>query len=172
MNTLRNLPTSLLLAAATVLTLAGCNTKPVPSAFNLQFDLDPSLAGTSLELDLVGANPVSDLPKWQTYSVSDYWQPGNVMRHDADKAELTFGEGKGTTQTFSSADPSWDRWLNSGATNLIILVDLPGISSDKEGNADPRRLIVPLDIHKWASNTLVFRIQESGIRLMTPMKVP
>jgi hypothetical protein len=163
----------LLVSAGLVgLLLAGCSSAPEPHNYDLRIELDPSLAGSSIQMDLIGANAVSDLPKWQSYSVTEYWQPGNVMRHDADKAVVQFGQGKPNVQVFASTDPAWNRWLTTGALYLVVLVDLPGISSDREGNADPRRLILPLDRAEWPGgvNTIALKVQESGIRLLTPKR--
>lgn len=160
-----------LAALFVVALLTGCNT-PTARNFNLRIEVDPALAGSSVQLDIIGANAVSDLPKWQTYSVSDYWQPGDPLRRDSDKTVLRFGQGKPTTQMFSSTDPIWNRWLGTGALYLVVLVDLPGLSADREGNADPRRLILPLDTREWRSgtDTIELRVQESGIRLLTPKR--
>lgn len=152
--------------------LAGCNSAPVARNFNVRVEIDAALAASSVQLDLVGANAVSDLPKWQTYSVSDYWQPGDPMRRDSEKAVLRFGPGRPTVQTFSGGDPIWNRWLGTGALYLVVLVDLPGIAADRDGNADPRRLILPLNKAEWTRGieTIELRVQESGIRLLTPKK--
>lgn len=152
--------------------IAGCTSTPVARNFNVRIEVDAALAASSVQLDLVGANAISDLPKWQTYSVSDYWQPGDPLRRDSDKAVLRFGPGKPTIQSFSGSDPIWNRWLRTGALYLVVLVDLPGIAADREGNADPRRLILPLDKAEWArgTETIELRVQESGIRLLTPKK--
>ena len=154
--------------------LGGCSSS-VPTArnFNLKIEIDPALAGSSIQLDIVGANAVSDLPKWQTYSVSDYWQPGDAMRRDSDKAVIHFGHGKETVQVFSGTNPIWDRWVRTGALYIVVLVDLPGLAADRDGNADPRRLILPLDTHEWPSDvtTIELRVQESGIRLLTPKSI-
>lgn len=150
---------------------ASCSSAPKPKAYGIQVDLDPALAGSSLQVDLIGANPISDLPKFETYSVSDYWKPGDALRRDAAKVTLAFGQGRPTSQTLSATDPAWQRWLQTGAQHLVVLVDLPGISADRAGNADPRRLILPLDAARWGKNTtLHILIQESGARLLTPQK--
>lgn len=151
---------------------SGCASGPKPTAYAIKVELAPSLVGGSVDIHLIGANALSDLPKWQTISVTDYWKPENRHLRDAEKAVLQFGPGKPNVQTFSSTDPIWSRWLSTGALHLVVLVDLPGISSDRDGNADPRRLILPLDVKKWPSDvkTVELRIQESGIRLLTPIK--
>lgn len=165
----RTVFTLLTLVAAAV--LAGCSSAPKPKAYAIQVDLDPALSGSSLQVDLIGANPVSDLPKFESYSVSEYWKPGDPLRRDASKFTLAFGEGRPTTQTLLSTDAVWQRWLRTGAQHLVVLVDLPGIPADRAGNADPRRLILPLDANRWGrTNTLHILIQESGARLLTPQK--
>src|SRR5262249_31109192 len=106
------------------------------------------------------------------YSVSDYWKPGDSLRNDAPKAVLAFGQGRPTTQVLSSTDPIWKKWIATGAMHLVVLADLPGISSDRTGNADPRRLILPLDAAQWNKKTdqLEIVVQESGVRLLTAKK--
>lgn len=159
-------------AVAFAILLGGCATAPKPSAYNVEIMLDPALAGTSLQVDVVGANELSDLPKWQSYSVTEYWQPGNAFRRDARKATLAFGRGRPDTQTLAISDPQWAEWLRTGALHLVIIADLPGPMSDQMGNADPRRLILPLDRAAWDRKLqkLQVIVQESGLRLMTPRK--
>ncbi|MFO1448473.1 MAG: hypothetical protein U1F61_09980 [Opitutaceae bacterium] len=159
-------------AAVLAFALSGCVTAPKPSAYTVEVTLDPALAGTSLQVDVVGANELSDLPKWQSYSVTEYWQPGNAFRRDARKATLAFGRGRPDTQTLAVDDAKWAEWLRTGALHLVIIADLPGPMSDQMGNADPRRLILPLDRAAWDRKLqkLQIVVQESGLRLMTPRK--
>jgi len=62
--------------------------------------------------------------------------------------------------------------LSTGAQHLVIVADLPGVVTDQVGNADPRRLILPLDRAAWDSgvNTINILVQESGLKLQTPRK--
>jgi len=160
------------LFAALLFLAGGCTSAPQAKNFNIKVTLDPALVGSSLQVDLIGANPISDLPKFESYSVSEYWKPGDTLRHDATKAVLAFGQGRPTTQTLSSTDPVWKKWLQTGALHLVVLVDLPGIPADRAGNADPRRLILPLDGAQWnrKTDTLEILVQESGVRLQTSPK--
>lgn len=156
---------------ASLIGLAGCASVPKPIPYNIEIKTDAALAGASLQVDLVGVNELSDLPKWQTYSVTSYWQPGNAFRRDAVKTTLEFGRGKPDTQTLSSTDPRWQEWIRAGALHLVIVADLPGVVSDQAGNADPRRLIIPLDRAAWNKvTTIQVQVQESGLRLLTPRK--
>ena len=169
--------TTTILAAALALAFAGCasvspfgvSSKPV--AQNIKITLDKTLENTSLQVDLIGASTMADLPKWQSYSVTDYWQPGNTTRRDTDRVTLDFGPGKPATQALSAADSKWKQWLATGAANLVIIADLPGVSADKGGPADPRRLIIPIDAKSWkkaAKDPIEILVQESGLRLLTP----
>jgi hypothetical protein len=155
------------------LLLAGCASGPQPKNFQLNFELAPSAVGSSIQIDVIGANEISDVPRWNTVLVTEYWQPNNPMRRDANKAVLQFSPGKANTQSLLSTDPIWNRWLASGADYLVVLVDLPGfVSERREGNADPRRLVLPIDGRKWGSDvkSLNFTVKESGIELVTRMK--
>ena len=175
------LVTTTILAAATAalaLFLTGCgsankaanmltSTKPV--AQNIKITVAKTLENTSLQIDLLGANTISDLPKWETYSVTEYWQPGNTTRRDTVRFTLDFGTGKPASQTFSKKNEIWKRWLGTGCANLVILADLPGVAGG--GANDPRRLIIPLDAKSWKKSSgapIEILVQESGLRLLTP----
>jgi hypothetical protein len=161
-----------LLVAGLCLLVFGCASTPKAKSYTIKIELDQALAGSSIQVDLIGANAVSDLPKWQSYSVSEYWQPGNAMRRNADKVVVAFGQGKNNIQFFDTKNPAWARWIAAGAMHLVVMVDLPGVGEDLAGSADPRRLILPLDAGQWPGNvtTVELLVQESGVRLLTPTK--
>ena len=155
-----------------LLLLAGCASVPQPRAFSISLTLDPALHGTSVQVDMVGANDLADLPKWQSYSVTEYWQPGNSFRRDARKHTVQFSRDQPDTQMLLMGDSLWPEWLHTGAQHLVIVADLPGPVTDQVGNADPRRLILPLDRAAWdgSVNTINILVQESGLKLLTPRK--
>ncbi|HWA24650.1 MAG TPA: hypothetical protein VG734_03170 [Lacunisphaera sp.] len=161
-----------LLVTFAVLLLGGCASVPKPSAYTISLTLDSPLVGTSVQVDLVGANELTDLPKWQAYSVTEYWQPGNPFRRDARKHTVQFSRDQPNTQMLVIGDSIWREWLNTGAMHLVIMADLPGAVMDQVGNADPRRLILPLDKSVWPPKTTTIQVlvQESGLRLLTPRK--
>ena len=179
-NKTKNITTALIATAAAAIAFcfAGCETvskaknmiaSSKPAAQNIKITIDKTLENTSIQIDLVGANPVSDLSKWETYSVTEYWQPGNATRRDADRATLDFGRGKPSTQVFSKKDSRWKRWLDTGAARLVILADLPGVAAG--GTNDQRRLIIPIDAKSWqksGGDPIEILVQESGLRLLTP----
>lgn len=157
---------------AAALLLSGCGTKPEPRAYTVRVALDPTLAGSSIQVDIVGANELADLPQWRTYSVTEYWQPNNAFRRDARKVALEFGRGRPQAQVLAATDPRWSEWLRTGAAHLILVADLPGVTADAAGSADPRRLILPLDRNLWPRNTETIEVlvQESGLRLLTAQR--
>ncbi len=171
MNILHRFPFVFGLALLALL-LGGCASTPAPRAYGIKVSLDGSLIGTSVQVDLVGVNELADLPKWQSYSVTDYWQPNNPFRRDARKYTMQFSRDKPNTKILLPIDSHWAEWLQTGASQLVIVADLPGALTDQMGNADPRRLIIPLDKAAWARDveTIEILVQESGLRLMTPHK--
>jgi hypothetical protein len=160
------------LIALVLLGCGGCASNTVkPRAFEVRITVDPKLANTSLQVDLIGANTLADLPKWTSYSVTEYWQPDNPLRRDDSHLSAQFGRGLPTTVTVSREHPHWQTWLKSGVAHLVILADLPGVSNDQTGNADPRRLIIPLDKKLWKRKApLEILIQEAGMKLLTKQK--
>jgi hypothetical protein len=137
-----------------------------PKAYTINIGLDDMLAGMSLQVEVIGTNP-TDLSKWESLSVSQYWQPGNVQRRDANKVTYDFGRGKPATVSLPLSDPKWNQWLDGGATHLVILADLPTLAVDQPGNADSRRLVLPLGKDHWKESTIDILVQESGVRLQT-----
>lgn len=157
---------------ALLLGVAGCVSKTVkPRPFEVRLSVDKALAATSLQVDLIGANALADLPKWTSYSATGYWQPDNPQRRDASKLTFQFGRGLPEQVVLDRKDPRWDPWLKAGVTYLVIMADLPGANTDQIGNADARRLIVPLDRKLWKRRApLEILIQEGGIKLLTKQK--
>jgi hypothetical protein len=155
-----------------LIVFGGCNSTTVkPRAFDVQLTIDKSLESTSLQVDLIGANTLADLPKWTSYSVTDYWQPDNPQRRDAPKITFQFGRGLPASGNVSRYDPRWEPWMKTGAAYLVVIADLPGVATDQAGNADSRRLIIPLDKKLWERNAaLELVIQEGGIKLLTKQK--
>jgi hypothetical protein len=155
-----------------ILAGGGCASNTVkPRAFEVLMSVDKPLERTSLQVDLIGANTLADLPKWTSYSVTDYWQPDNPQRRDASKITFQFGRGFPIKVSISRDDPLWQTWLKSGVAHLVVMADLPGVATDQVGNADPRRLIIPLDKKLWPSGApLELIIQEGGIKLLTKQK--
>jgi hypothetical protein len=164
---LRLFPALVLACIAALLT--GCSNAPV--AHTLTFTVDKSQHNKSVQVDIFGINATTDLPKWEAYVISEYWQPNNTARSDLDRVSLHFGRKHPTTQSLSEFDSHWERWLATGATYAVVIADIPGVTNDRAGNADPRRLILPLNRRLWDKDddgAIKILIQESGLRLITP----
>ena len=149
----------------------GCRSSNKSRAYTINIGLDKMLAGMSLQVEVIGTNS-TDLSKWESIPLSQYWQPGNVQRRDASKVTYDFGRGNPMAVSFSSDDPRWKQWLDAGATHLVILADLPTLVQDQQGNADPRRLVLPLGKDHWKRPVIGILVQESGIRLQTETVSP
>ena len=154
--------------------VSGCSScKPgklaKPKAYHVTVSLDASLQQGSVVVDVIAVSPAG-LPRWENYSVNNYWKEGDVMRADADKFSMSFVSGKSLTNELGRADAKWGKWLAQGATHLVVLADLPGGRADKPGTQDERRQIVPLDPCHWPNKTtnLVMHVQRSGINVLTP----
>ena len=140
-----------------------------PQAYFVQVNLDPTLQQGSVLVDLVGVTTAS-LPRWEAYSMNQYWKPGDSMRNDADKFTISFVSGKSLTNSLSKTDAKWANWLKRGVTHLLVLADLPGGQTDKPGAQDPRRQILLLGECRWPKKTtnLTVQVQKSGIDIQTP----
>ncbi len=157
---------------SSMLLLAGCATKgPGPTtARTIQIELDPALKGQSVLVDLVGVNE-ANAPRWKAYSMTKYWSDGDPMRADAAKWTANFISQPSLVKTLEVSDPIWKQW--QGAAYVFVLADLPGKFTDQPGTQDARRQILPLFKSAWPSGTkeLKVRVQQSGIQVVTPLRV-
>ncbi len=152
--------------------LGGCGMFGGGPKYDVMVSLDEAWTSggraPTLEVDLVGANP-SQAGQLRSASVSQYFSAGDPFRAAQDKATLTFTSQDPSPKTLSKSDPIWAKWNAAGATDLFVLVNLPGIP-DQPGDADPRRLILPLDPARWTGRELDIAIRRSGPVVLTPQK--
>ncbi|MEX2217767.1 MAG: hypothetical protein WD749_03325 [Phycisphaerales bacterium] len=120
----------------------------------------------SFEVDLVGVNP-TDAERLRSYSVSDYFSGSDPVRADADRKTLAFTAAKPGPQTLSLKDPVWKTWSSHGATELVVLANIPGVGGS--GPNDRRRLVLPLSTDRWKGSDIEIEIQRSGVVCRTPM---
>jgi len=141
---------ALLAGLLCLLALSGCGSAPDPRPYNVIMQADATLGSSTVRVDLVGVTE-SDWDALKQYPVSEYWQPGNIVRQNLNKTSYVFGEGQPRSQELPKKDPIWSQWLNRGSLYLLMIADLPGIFKDQEGTKDFRRLLIPLDSANWPS---------------------
>jgi len=146
----------------TVLALFACGCQTGPQPWNLSIK---KTTPSSIQVDLIGV-PESDKPSWEGYDMTKYWSDGDLRRSEADKLTQTMQMGH--PWIISLDDPKWNEWLDRGASELMIIANLPGTLPS--GSADPRRLFIPLDKHAWKAKngTLEFEVQDTIIQVLTP----
>jgi hypothetical protein len=122
----------------------------------------------SIEVDLIGV-ALLEKPAWEGYSIDKYFTRGDPRRKNADRLTQTLQIGQ--PWVVSMDDPKWSAWLGRGATELLVIANLPG--RFEPGSADPRRVFVPLNKKAWRpriKNALDIEVQESVILVLTPQK--
>jgi len=155
----------LLLAAC--LAAAGCaGSKPV--AWNTKITRTTT---ASIEVDLVGISPSEDAYWRRSVKPTKYWMPGDPVRKQVLSRAKTTQFKDGDVFVLKADDPVWKQWLNYGATELLIMANLPGRFTDDE--SDPRRLILPLGSKSWdaKNKTIEIQILDGQIRPVTPQKM-
>jgi hypothetical protein len=148
---------------ALVLAAAGCSS--TPKAWNVSVT---KVTPASIEVDLVGISP-SEKPYWQnSVSVDDYWKNGSIRR-GAQKVSTNF-QGGALTWTIKTEDPIWKDWFGYGATELMVIANLPG--KYEGGPYDRRRIFLPLERSAWKAKDkmLQVQIQDEFVRVLTPQK--
>ncbi len=128
-----------------------------------------SISSKSVEIHIVGIN-ISEKRQWDELSMNEYWQPGNQFSASAQQRRVTLymGEGKAASFVVSKKDypDIWAEWKRRNACYLVILVDMPIVSSpykDMVGNADSRRLCVPFDPCCWKGGKIEFDVEQGAI---------
>lgn len=152
----------LLLALAALSLLApGCATTPKPAAWTLVIN---KTTPASIEVDLIGVTPLDKTFWLNTVKPNDYWKPGNSTRKNAKKLSSKFESGP--VWTVRLDDPTWQAWLASGASELLVFADLH-LREASNDPTDPRRLFLPLDKNAWESKDHVLNIVIEDERLST-----
>jgi len=156
----------LALFLATMLAAGGCaGSKGPPVAWKVSIT---KATPASIEVDLIGVTE-ADKPFWAGYDLDKYWTPGDLRRRQADKLSKTLPLNQ--PWSVERNDPKWNDWLNRGATDLLIIANLPGRFDP--GPADPRRIFVPLDKKSWEAKdqALEIQVQDTLIRVLTRQKL-
>jgi hypothetical protein len=120
----------------------------------------------SVEVDLIGVKE-AEKPYWDGYNIDKYWSDGDLRRKNA--RPLTKILKVGQPWVISKDDPKWKEWLDRGATDLLVVANLPGHFDP--GPADPRRCYLSLaPVWKAKDHTLEIEIQDTMILVQTPQK--
>lgn len=167
-----------LLALTLPLAWTGCKTKG-PSfqpGFEVLVEVDKSLKSgkgesPSVEVHIVILD-VSEGLKMQKYSMTEYWNPQRSEDRIL-KYPLYFGPGKPDLQTLERNDDIWRRWQQQmGPLDnlwMFVVADLKGAWEDKEGSADPRRIILPLRSEDWPDRRQIhISMRREGMVNLTP----
>jgi hypothetical protein len=126
----------------------------------------------SVEVHLVGVNRF-ETDTWDSISMTEYWQPGNQRRKDAENYTyvIQFGQGP-CKETLSKKDPIRRVWKSRKAEYLYVLADLPGLFTDQPGDADPRRLRLPaVNSKRWGRTKTQISIRIEGSNIV-PLTMP
>ena len=156
--------TTLLMLFFSLVLIVGCASGPRPKPWVLSINKTTT---ASIQVDLIGIT-ASEQPYWEGYNLDKYWSDGDRRRAEADKLTQTLLYNKPWRVEMTNA--KWQEWFNRGATQLLIIANLPG--SFDSGPADPRRLIIPLDKHAWKTkdNTIEIQVQDTILSVLTPQK--
>jgi len=158
---MRTASVSLCLVTLAAVLVACQSPRPQPTAWDLVVNKNTP---ASIEVDLIGVSDI-EKPAWEGYDVDRYWTPGDSRRANADK--LTMNLPSGQPWIVSKNDPHWQQWLDHGATELLVMANLPGRFAP--GPTDPRRVFIPLDREHWntKSGRLEIEVQDTIVRPIT-----
>ena len=123
--------------------------------YNVSVELDPTLKDESgkyktVEVHLLVSRSKAEHDILTNMSITDYW-----MKPSADDEVFVMKLGHDMPREVLEEDhPIWERWHRKGGAQwLFIISSLPrpekGDAGLLRGNADPRRLILPLDSGAW-----------------------
>ena len=155
---MKNLRITAATVAAGLSLLTGCSSGL--NTVNLQGSA--SVAASSVQVDVVGINANNQTLK--AIPVPQYWR-GASAPYRADIKSFRFGPNSPQTYTIAATDPIWKHWHDTGATDVMVVADLPGVFADLPGDADQRRKIIPIK-SKSPSATIV--VDKTGLVRSTP----
>ena len=106
--------------------------------------------------------------------MTEYWGSADALRASARKVTFEFS-APDAPQGISPKDAIWKDWLGTGATEVLVLADIPNLGrrDDKPGDADARRRSLPLDPKKWAKKTKELRVvlKRGGLEVVSQQRV-
>lgn len=157
----------------------GCACKGEMKRYNVKVDLDDPQASTRtapVEVDLVGASEI-EAESLSNKSMTEYWDPQDPMSGSLSKIHVELDRNK-RTFTLPMKDKIWDTWKKQGVMKLFVLTSYPVNATDKSGNDDPRRRVIPLDCAWWddgadvpPKRTISVSVNpKSGLKVLTPPK--
>jgi hypothetical protein len=163
----------LILLLVPLATVGCCDKRPVKYDVTVSLDdaFRKDLSDRKVTVHLVGISEKQN-ERWQSYSMTKYWQPGDNLPNSLPTYTMTFDPNKAQPQTLSKDNKIWDTWLNNGANRLYVLAQLPGMISDAEGDKDPRRQILPLACYRWIRHDRQIQIviQKSGLNTISQLR--
>lgn len=160
-----------------VLLMGGCRTIVVTAT--------DDICKKSVEVHLVGVNRF-EKSRWESVSMTEYWKPGSDLRKSSKGYRYTIQfpvrsaallKGETPCQKIMAEedkDPIWNIWKARSAEYLFVLADLPrGIRKfeDLSGNADARRLCLPLDKGCWEKGKIGLSIEAASVVSLTMPKL-
>ena len=158
------------LAVLAIAMLGGCQASPEPIAYDLT--IEPVEGLPVLTVDMIGVT-ASELPIWEEMSMTRYWTRGtdeNQRRVDNINAGYMFSHALAAGQIDPVELPAdeeiWQRWLDRGATHLVVMSNLEA-DEDRPGSADRRRRILPLAEDTWDGEQLRVQLRSSGFTVLT-----
>jgi hypothetical protein len=140
---------------------AGCASSK-PSAWNLKV---AKATTATIEVDVFGVSKL-DKGYWEGIKPDDYWQPRSPIRASVPRITTNFVQG--ATWIISKSDPIWKQWFGRGASELVVMADLPGGFDNTV--RDPRRRFLPLAPKSWDAkkSTIEIQVQDERINILTP----
>jgi len=160
---------ALICAAAGI--LFGCATP----CYDVEVYLSPKIKDKyqvypSLELDLIGVNQ-TDLDRFDSLSVNDYFVPGNPFRDGMDHVTVYFSDDNSGPKVVKRDNPVWGKFGHRNADRLVLIVNLPGADQYK-GKKNPCRVDIPLERSWWrylffSYETKYIEVLPGGISLLS-----
>jgi hypothetical protein len=167
------------LYALVAVAAVGCACKGEMKRFNVQVTLDDPQMSTRtapVEVDLVGASEI-EAESLTNKSMTEYWNPQDPTQASLSKVHVELDRNR-RTYTLQVKDKIWDTWKKQGVMKLFVLTSYPVNATDRPGNDDPRRRVIPLDCAWWdeGSNippkkTISVSVNpRGGLKVLTPPK--
>ena len=134
----------------------------------------------SVEIHLRVAKTKGEYERLANMSMTEYWKnppkyPRSARRpNDGDDEVLVIKLGKENARfSFKKNDKIWNTWCRSEKFPVLFLLSSYPVGPDKVGEADPRRLMLPLKgdswhLSYWGKNTLpiVISPKPQGVRCL------
>lgn len=168
------LATCVMMTAAVVATVGGCNHTPKAGRFTIVVNPTGASQDQAYDVDMFGVASAGEYESWGSNEVGGHFAGGQSSQTRQDRKPMTlhWEVGDSGSKQLAANDPKWNDWMDRGAWYLVIATNREFVGAGG-GRQYDKPIVLPLDTRRWKNKKLIeIEILNSGMNLVTRMEPP